>query len=58
MKVEIEKLDHFGRGITHVVGKICVIENAILDKQVYVSDGQSVKGTKEDIILLEKRNIV
>ena len=25
MKVEIEKLDHFGRGITHVDGKICFI---------------------------------
>ena len=43
-------------GVT--IGKNCVIENAILDKQVYVSDGQSVLGTKEDIILLEKRNIV
>lgn len=29
MKVEIEKLDHFGRGITHVDGKICFIDKAL-----------------------------
>ncbi len=40
------------------IGKGCVIENAILDKQVFVSDGQHVIGTKDKIILLEKRNIV
>lgn len=40
------------------IGKDCVIENAILDKQVFVSDGQKVVGTKDKIILLEKRNVV
>ena len=40
------------------IGKNCVIENAILDKQVFVSDGQNVIGTKENIILLKKGNIV
>lgn len=40
------------------IGKGCIIENAILDKQVFVSDGQKVVGTKDKIILLEKRNIV
>ncbi|WP_070001086.1 glucose-1-phosphate adenylyltransferase subunit GlgD [Cellulosilyticum sp. I15G10I2] len=40
------------------IGKGCIIENAILDKQVFVSDGQKVIGTKDKIILLEKRNIV
>ena len=40
------------------IGKNCIIENAILDKQVFVSDGQNVIGTKDEIILLEKRNIV
>ncbi|MBQ3511498.1 MAG: 23S rRNA (uracil(1939)-C(5))-methyltransferase RlmD [Bacilli bacterium] len=29
MKVEIEKLDHFGRGITHINGKICFIDKAL-----------------------------
>ena len=27
MKVTIEKLDHFGRGITHINDKICFVEN-------------------------------
>lgn len=40
------------------IGKGCIIENAILDKQVFVSDGQKVIGTKDNIILLEKRNII
>lgn len=40
------------------IGKGCVIENAILDKQVFISDGQKVIGTKDKIILLEKRNVV
>lgn len=40
------------------IGKGCIIENAILDKQVFVSDGQKVIGSKDQIILLEKRNIV
>ena len=29
MKVKIEKLDHFGRGIAFVDGKICFIDNAL-----------------------------
>lgn len=29
MKVEIEKLDHFGRGITYIDGKICFVEKAL-----------------------------
>ena len=29
MKVKIEKLDHFGRGIAFVDGKICFINNAL-----------------------------
>lgn len=29
MKREIEKLDHFGRGITFIDGKICFVENAL-----------------------------
>lgn len=40
------------------IGKGCIIENAILDKQVFVSDGQKIIGSKDNIILLEKRNIV
>ena len=29
MNVKIEKLDHFGRGITEIFGKICFVENAL-----------------------------
>ena len=29
MKVRIEKLDYYGRGITHIDGKICFISNAL-----------------------------
>lgn len=29
MKVEIVKLDHFGRGITYINGKICFVEKAL-----------------------------
>ena len=29
MKVKIEKLDHFGRGITYIDGKICFVEKAL-----------------------------
>ena len=34
MKVTIEKLDHFGRGITHIKDKICFIENALPEEVV------------------------
>ena len=29
MKVEIEKLDHFGRGITYIDGKVCFVEKVL-----------------------------
>ena len=34
MKVTIEKLDHFGRGITHINDKICFVENALPEEVV------------------------
>ncbi len=37
MKVKIEKLDHFGRGITKIDNKICFIENALPEEIVKVS---------------------
>ena len=40
------------------IGRGAVIENAILDKQVYVSDGQRVIGTKEDIAVIAKKSII
>ena len=34
MKVKIEKLDHFGRGITHINDKICFIKDALPEEVV------------------------
>ena len=34
MKVKIEKLDHFGRGITHINDKICFIKDALPEEEV------------------------
>ena len=34
MRVKIEKLDHFGRGITKIDNKICFVEGALTDEVV------------------------
>lgn len=34
MKVNIEKLDYYGRGITHIDGKVCFIPNTLEDEEV------------------------
>ena len=47
MEVVIEKLDHFGRGITHIDNKICFIENALPEEIV------DIKITKEKKKYLE-----
>lgn len=44
MKVEIEKLDHFGRGITYINGKICFVEQALPGEVVKI---KIVKETKK-----------
>ena len=36
MKVEITKLDNFGRGITYINGKICFVENALIGEIVKI----------------------
>ena len=36
MKVEIEKLDHYGRGITKINDKICFVENALPEEFVEI----------------------
>lgn len=36
MRVNIEKLDHFGRGITYINGKICFVENTLPGERVKV----------------------
>ena len=47
MKVEVEKLDHFGRGITYINGKICFIEKALPGEIVKV---KVVKETKKYLL--------
>lgn len=37
MKVKIEKLDNFGRGITYINNKICFVENALIDEEVDIT---------------------
>ncbi len=36
MEVTIEKLDHFGRGICHIDGQLCFVENAFPDEVVKI----------------------
>ena len=36
MKVKIEKLDYYGRGITHIDGKVCFVPNTLEDEEVEI----------------------
>ena len=36
LTVQIEKLDHYGRGITRINGKICFVENALPKETVEI----------------------
>ena len=36
MQVKIEKLDHYGRGITKIENKICFVEGALKDEVVEI----------------------
>ena len=47
MKVRIEKLDHFGRGITFIDGKICFVEHALPNEIVEL---EIIKETKKYIL--------
>ena len=40
------------------IGKGCVIENAIIDKEAVISDGKQVIGTPEDPIVITKGQVV
>lgn len=59
MKVKIEKLDHFGRGITHVNDKIAFIENALPQEIVEIQITKEKKNYLEGEVLeiLEKSPI-
>lgn len=40
------------------IGRGAVLENVVLDKQIYISEGQRLIGTKNDILVYPKRSIV
>lgn len=45
--MKIEKLDHYGRGITRVNDKICFVENAITDEEVEINIIKDKKNYQE-----------
>ena len=49
MKVEVLKLDNFGRGITYINDKICFIENALPNEVVEI---EIIKETSKYISLI------
>ena len=51
MKVTIEKLDNFGRGITHINNKICFVDNALPGEVV------EIEITKEKSKFIEAKTI-
>lgn len=50
MEVTIEKLDHQGRGITHIDGKITFVENALPEEIVEIKLTKSDKKINEAVI--------
>jgi glucose-1-phosphate adenylyltransferase len=40
------------------IGKNCVVEYAIIDKEVILSDGKQVIGTKEEPVIIEKGTVI
>ena len=40
------------------IGNNCVIENAILDKEVVVSDGKQIIGTKDNLVIIGKSAVI
>lgn len=40
------------------IGNNCVIENAILDKEVVVSDGKHIIGTKDQLVIVRKGTVI
>lgn len=54
MKIQIEKLDHFGRGITHLNGKICFIENALPEETLEIK----IQKEHKNYILADTKKII
>ncbi len=62
MKVVIEALDHFGRGITHINGKVCFVRGALKDEivDIKITDDKKkyLTGEVEKIIKESKDRVV
>lgn len=54
LTVQIEKLDHYGRGITRINGKICFVENALPKETVEI---EIIKETKKYFLATPKKII-
>ena len=54
MQVKIEKLDHYGRGITRINDKICFVENALPKETVEI---EVIKETKKYFLATAKKII-
>ena len=60
MKVEVLKLDNFGRGITYINNKICFIENALPKEVVEIEmayNGESANVTLKNNPVKKEVNI-
>lgn len=40
------------------IGNNCIVENAILDKEVVVSDGKHIIGTKDQLVIIKKGTVI
>ena len=54
LTVQIEKLDHYGRGITRINDKICFVENALPKETVEI---EIIKETKKYFLAISKKII-
>ena len=54
LQVKIEKLDHYGRGITKINDKICFVENALPKEAVEI---EVINETKKYFLATENKII-
>ena len=40
------------------IGNNCVVENAIIDKEVVISDGKKIIGKKEKPIIIARNSVI
>ena len=58
MEVKIEKLDHFGRGITKINNKICFVEDALPEEIVEIKVTKEKKNyLQAEVVEIKKKSI-